>query len=110
VLPEERFFNSYFVPMLLPAYHIDEARKPCTVDGMNQAHASHARAKRHRQGAASSARRTGRLENKEIAPRLRREHAGSARSWPAARRTSCGTCPRDRPCRRLSACRCKKDG
>src|ERR1700677_3755682 len=40
VLPEERFFSSYFVPMRLPAYHIDEARKPCTADGMNQAHAS----------------------------------------------------------------------
>src|ERR1700733_8417074 len=54
VLPEERFFNSYFVPMLLPVCHIDEARKPCTVDGMNQAHASHARVKRRgRLGAAA---------------------------------------------------------
>src|ERR1700727_2849278 len=56
VLPEERFFNSYFVPMLLPACHIDEARKPCTVDGMNQAHASHARAKRRRARSAPAAR------------------------------------------------------
>src|SRR5579862_6119163 len=57
VLPEEKFFNSYFVPMLLPAYHIDEARKPCTADGMNQAHASHAReGTRDQRGAAGKTR------------------------------------------------------
>src|SRR5580693_4261824 len=80
VLPEERFFSSYFVPMRLPAYHIDEARKPCTADRMNQAHAS----QRARNGARAGALRLGWREIRElegaIAPRLRMRARSTGRA------------------------------
>src|ERR1700722_16240809 len=69
VLPEERFFNSYFVPMLLPAYHIDEARKRGTVDGMNQARVSHAR----ESGEARPARRAPQSAAREVQQSRRRD-------------------------------------